>query len=66
MMSARHSELTAHETRSIAVVSMTDPRTVRRFADGGPMKSTTEARIREAVVQLGLDHLLGRKTEGER
>jgi len=61
MPARRPKKLTAHTTRCIAAASATDPRTVRRFVKGQPMKSTTQARVERAIIELGFDHLLGRR-----
>lgn len=45
---------TAHEVRRIAVAAAVDPRTVRAFLEGRPIRSTTESRITDALRLLGL------------
>lgn len=42
--------LKAHECRRIAVLAVVDPRTVARFFAGFPIRSTCEARIRQALA----------------
>jgi len=49
--------LTAHEARRIAVVAVVDPRTIQQYF-AGKAKSTTSARIEQALRELGLFHLL--------
>ena len=44
--------LTAHEARRIAVAACVDPRTITQYL-AGTAKSTTSARIEQALQQLG-------------
>lgn len=44
--------LTAHDVRRISVEAKVDPRTVERYLAGQTMKSTTTARIVEALKVL--------------
>lgn len=45
-------KLTPHEERRVAVTAGCDPRTVRAYLEGRPMRSTTAARIAEALRTL--------------
>jgi hypothetical protein len=45
--------MSAHETRRIAVAACVDPRTVRRVLAGKPVTSTTQARVNQALKRLG-------------
>jgi hypothetical protein len=47
-----------HEVVRVACHLVCDRRTVNRYFDGRPVNSTTRARIEEALVALGLRHLL--------
>jgi hypothetical protein len=49
--------ITAHEARRIAVAACVDPRTIRQYL-AGTSKSTTAARIEQALQQLGRVDLL--------
>jgi hypothetical protein len=53
-------QLTAHEARRISVTACVDPRTLRQYL-AGKAKSTTAARIEQALVQLGRIDLIARK-----
>lgn len=55
-------KLTPHDERRVAVAAGCDPRTVRAYLEGRPMRSTTAARIREVMKDLDLD---GRETAPE-
>jgi hypothetical protein len=44
--------ITAHEARRIAVAACVDPRTIAQYL-AGRSKSTTAARIEQALQQLG-------------
>lgn len=46
--------LTPHQERAVAVAAGCDPRRVRAFLRGDPTRSTTSARIAEALQKLGL------------
>lgn len=48
-------KLTPHDERRVAVAAGCDPRTVRAYLEARPMRSTTSARIAEALANLGLD-----------
>ncbi len=48
-------KLTPHDERRVAVAAGCDPRTVRAYLEGRPMRSTTAARIRETLKDLGLE-----------
>lgn len=43
--------LTAHEVRKVAVLSETDPRTVRRVLAGRAVRPLSRARIERALVE---------------
>jgi hypothetical protein len=45
--------LTAHDRRRVAVHAGVDDRTVLAFLRGQPMRSTTRARVEEALRALG-------------
>jgi hypothetical protein len=47
--------LNPHEERRIAVRSCTDPRTVRKYLQGGKVASTCAARIAAALQAEALD-----------
>lgn len=47
-------KLTPHDERRVAVAAGCDPRTVRNYLEGRPTRSTTIARIREALERLEL------------
>lgn len=47
-------KLTPHDERRVAVAAGCDPRTVRAYLEGRPMRSTTAARIRDALKDLDL------------
>lgn len=47
------SRLTAHDERRVAVAAGCDPRTVRAYLRGDPTRSTTAARIADALRELG-------------
>ena len=49
-----HAKLSPHDERHVAVVAAVDPRTVRTYLQGRPTRSTTAARIAEALRALGL------------
>lgn len=49
--------LTAHDRRRIAVAACVDPRTVRQYLSGRA-KSTTAARIEQALRELGREDLI--------
>jgi hypothetical protein len=51
----RNAKLTPHEERAVGVRAGTDPRTVRRYLRGEPMRSTTSARIADALRELDND-----------
>lgn len=55
--------LTAHELRRIAVLACVDPRTIRQYL-AGRAKSTTSARVEDALRQLGRYELI-RRTHAE-
>ncbi len=46
--------LTPHDLVRVAARAGVDPRAVRRFATGAPMRSTTRARVVDALRALGL------------
>jgi hypothetical protein len=48
--------LSPAEERRVAVRAGCDPRTVRRYLDGGPTTSTASDRIRRALDALGYVH----------
>lgn len=52
-MTRADNQPTAHQTRCIAVAACVDPRTVRRYLSGAPVRSTCAARIAEALCALG-------------
>jgi hypothetical protein len=47
-------KLTPHDERRVAVAAACDPRSVRARLAGRPQRSTTAARIDEALEALGL------------
>lgn len=47
--------LGAHTRRQVAVEATSDPRTVERYCQGLPIRSTSEVRIRAALDRLGLE-----------
>jgi hypothetical protein len=47
-------KLTPHDERRVAVAAGCDPRTVRAYLNGRPTRSTTAARIRDALKLLDL------------
>jgi hypothetical protein len=49
--------LSAHEVRRVAVAACVDPRTVHQYFEGRA-KSTTTARIEEALRVLGFEALI--------
>jgi hypothetical protein len=49
----RNTKLTPHEERVVAVRAGCDPRIVRKYLAGGVLRSTTAARIAEALRELG-------------
>lgn len=54
-------ELTAHESRSLAVRAEVDPGTVRRWARGLRVRALSRLRLNRAAVALGiLGERLGR------
>lgn len=56
-MQDAHIKLTAHDTRRVAVHAGCDPRSVLAYLDPNKrarMKSTTAARVAEALRALGL------------
>jgi hypothetical protein len=56
---------TPHELRLISAAACVNEKTTRRyFRDQARSTSSTQARIQEAVVRLGMDHLLGRDLDG--
>jgi hypothetical protein len=49
--------LSAHEVREVAVISITDPRTVVKYLRGERVQSTSALRIERALADLELvDH----------
>ncbi len=46
--------LNAHEERRVAVAATCDPRTVRRYFAGRPIRPTSAARIRAALAALAI------------
>lgn len=48
------SQLNPHELRRIAVAASCDPKTVRRFLTGEPVRPTCRARIESALRTLNL------------
>jgi len=46
--------LKPHDARRVGVMAGTDPRTVLAYLAGRPMRSTTAARVREALRALGI------------
>jgi hypothetical protein len=50
----RAAALSAHDTRRVAVEAGCDPRTVTAILAGRPSHSTSKARVRDALVKLGL------------
>lgn len=48
------SQLTPHDLRRVAVLASVDPRSVQRFLEGGAVRSTTAARIADALRELEL------------
>ena len=51
-------KLTAFELRQIAVAALVDPRTVRKALAGHLVQPMTRVRIRAALDEHGLGHLL--------
>jgi len=51
-----YAELTAHERRLVSALAAVDPRTLRRYFEG-QARSTTSARIEEALVKIGRGNL---------
>jgi hypothetical protein len=47
--------LSPHDARKVAVWASTDPRTVLRFVNGQPMRSTTADRVKTALERLRTD-----------
>lgn len=47
--------MSPHDERRVAVVAGCDPRTVRAFLRGAETRSTTAARIAEALRSLGFE-----------
>lgn len=47
----------AHDVRRIAVAACRETRTVARYLEGKPVRSTSAASIAAALVALGLTHL---------
>jgi len=45
----KRDRLSAHDERAIAVRSFSDPRTVRKYLEGKPVRGTTSARIAQAL-----------------
>lgn len=45
---------TAHDVRRLAVESVTDPRTVRRFLEGKPLREMTRIRLEQAAARIGV------------
>ena len=54
MAKIKRTRLTAHEERRVAVVAQVDPRTVRSYLAGKSGRPTMVARIKAALVELGL------------
>lgn len=52
------SELSPHDIRRVAVVAITDPRTVANYVSGRAVRSTSETRIVEALRELGREDLI--------
>lgn len=50
-------QLTPHQLREVAVKTTCDPKTVRSFLAGRPVRSTTRARLEAALTELGLEAL---------
>jgi hypothetical protein len=48
------SHLSPHEERVIAAAAAVDPRTVRRYFSGKPVRSTCRAHIEGALRSLGV------------
>ncbi|HEY2405219.1 MAG TPA: hypothetical protein VGI10_04415 [Polyangiaceae bacterium] len=53
----RVADLTAHQTRQIAVLACCDPRTVRKYFDD-ETHSTVTARIEQALERIGRGDLV--------
>lgn len=51
--------MSPHDERKVAVAAGCDPRSVRHFLAGRPQHSTTSSRIRSALIDFGMGHLLG-------
>jgi hypothetical protein len=47
-------KMTPHQERVVAVAAGCDPRCVRAFIAGRPVRSTTAARVERALRELGL------------
>lgn len=52
--------LTPHQEREVAVIAGCDPRSVRAHLTGKSQRSTTAARIEDALAKLGYSRKKGR------
>lgn len=53
-----HSQLSAHEKRTVAVAALVDPRTLQRALRGQRVQPMALVRIRAALAAHGFAHLL--------
>ena len=57
----RKTPLAAHLVRKVSVEAPADPRSIRKLLRGEPLSPMTAERIRRALAELGLAHLLTRE-----
>jgi len=62
----RRVPLAAHLVRKVSVEAPADPRSIRKLLLGEPLSPMTAERIRRALDQLGLAHLVPAAAEHER
>jgi hypothetical protein len=55
---SKRKKLAASRLRSIAVESLTDPRTVEKYVAGDPVAPLCAARIERALARAGLQELI--------
>jgi hypothetical protein len=54
----RKTPLAAHLVRKVSVAAPADPRSIRKLLRGEPLSPMTAERIRRALEDLGLAHLV--------
>lgn len=58
--------LAAHLVRKVSVLAPADPRSIRRLLLGEPLAPMTEERIRRALREIGLEHLVPSSVQAPR